>query len=237
VTGCILSNELLDNFAIHQVVMDNELKEVFVDYNQGFKEVLMPASDKLKDYLDELHIILPKGYRTEINLEATEWIAGISRALNKGYVMTIDYGYPSSELYKEYRSTGTLLCYNNHRINDCPYQDIGKQDITAHVNFSALYYWGQKNGLDCTGFTNQAQFLLSLGLKDQLAAQIANCNGDGYSSYLKNAHIVNKLLIEMGNKFKVLIQQKGMPQVQLRGLKLALPDHIMKVEPAALKSA
>ena len=150
VTGCILSNEVVDNFSVHQVVMQDQLMEVFVDYKNGFVELLRPAEKKLTDYFAELKVILPKNFRTEINLEAIGWIKEIAAALKKGYVLTIDYGYPSAELYSHCRRNGTLVCYHQHTVSDQPYQNIGEQDITSHINFSALSYWGLKWGLYTT---------------------------------------------------------------------------------------
>lgn len=144
IRGCILSNELVDTFAVHQVVMENELMEVFVGYDSGFKEVLQPASGELKAYLSELDVTLPTGFRTEINLQAIHWIEMIAAHLKRGYVMTIDYGYESAELYKSSRSQGTLRCYKNHTINTSLFDQIGNQDITSYINFSALRHWGQK---------------------------------------------------------------------------------------------
>src|SRR5688572_28894887 len=164
INGCILSNEVIDNFPVHKVVMEKELMEVFVDYKDGFVELLQPAGEVLKNYLDELQVIIPNGFRTEINLQAIEWIKEIADALKKGFVLTIDYGYPSSALYSNQRGSGTLACYHKHSVNYCPYNNIGEQDITAHVNFSALHHWGLKNGLCFSGFTTQANFLLALGL-------------------------------------------------------------------------
>ena len=97
INGCILSNELVDNFSIYQVVMQDELMEVYVDYKDGFIELLQPASPELKDYLRQLQVELPKGYRTEINLQAIDWIKDIATVLQKGFVLTIDYGYPSAD--------------------------------------------------------------------------------------------------------------------------------------------
>lgn len=216
--GCILSNEVIDNFAVHKMVMDNELMEVYVDYQDGFMEILKPASPALKEYLSEQGIRLPQGFCTEINMEAIEWIKEISSALNTGYVLTIDYGYLSSELYQEHKSGGTLLCYNKHHVNDQYYQDIGYQDITSHVNFSALQHWGRKQGLEYCGFTNQANFLLALGFAEYLAKTPAS--GQNIMEIAqKTAFINNTLLIDMGYKFKVLIQAKGAPCDDLSGLK------------------
>lgn len=220
ITGCILSNELLDNFSVHEVVMGNELMEVFVGYDNGFFELLQPASPALKDYLQQLHITLPTGFRTEVNLQAIEWISEIARSLKKGFVLTIDYGYPSAELYREYRCNGTLMCYHEHRANDNPYHHIGEQDITAHVNFSALHHWGVKNGLECCGFTDQGCFLRSLGLMDYLRAIEQNSVDNGLAGPEKAIAIYN-LLNDIGAKLKVFIQQKGLAAQPLTGLALA----------------
>jgi SAM-dependent MidA family methyltransferase len=222
ISGCVLSNELLDNFSVHQVMMQDELMEIFVtaDPSKGFIEELKPASEHLKEYLNELHISLPKGFRTEINLEAIEWIKEIATCLKEGYVLTIDYGYSSAELYHERKRNGTLICYHQHQINDCPFEHIGEQDITSHVNFSALCHWGLKSGLRCCGFTNQANFLLGLGFKNHLR-NLQTSPQNLISQALQETFLTRTLLLEMGYKFKVLIQGKSVPFQQLSGLKQA----------------
>ncbi|HKZ68161.1 MAG TPA: SAM-dependent methyltransferase [Chitinophagaceae bacterium] len=207
--GCILSNEVVDNFSVHQVMMEDELMEVFVDYKDGFIESLQPASAALKNYITQLEVTLPKGCRTEINLEAIDWIRNIGIALQKGFVLTIDYGYGSAGLYNEQRSAGTLICYHKHGINYCPYINIGEQDITSHVNFSALRHWGSKYGLEYGGYTSQAYFLMGLGLSSQ-AQQI--------QADEKSQRLLHTFLVDMGNRLKVLIQQKGIQHPMLAGL-------------------
>jgi SAM-dependent MidA family methyltransferase len=218
ITGCILSNELVDNFSVHQVVMQDELMEVFVDYKNGFVETLKPAGNALTNYLAELNVVLPKGFRTEINLEATEWIKEIAACLQKGFVLTIDYGYLSEELYKDRRSRGTLLCYHKHTINDQPYSNIGEQDITTHINFSALSHWGLKYGLDTCGFTNQAGFLLGLGCEEHLTKTLLQ-KQDNYLHLQQYSFLKYTLLVDMGHKFNILIQRKGVPDKMLLGLR------------------
>ena len=220
VTGCVLSNELLDNLSVYRVVMGEELMEIYVDDQNGFVEMLRPASGPVKNYLAELNITLPYGFRTEINLEATEWIATIARSLDRGYVLTIDYGFQSAELYKPHRAEGTLLCYKGHQVNEEFYNDIGMQDITAHVNFTALCHWGLKNGLGCLGLVNQANFLLALGIKNYMR-ETAPAGANIAELAMKEAMLTRTLLVEMGSKFKVLIQQKGMYGHPLSGLILA----------------
>jgi SAM-dependent MidA family methyltransferase len=217
ITGCIVSNELVDNFSVHQVMMKDELMEIFVDYDNGFIERLFPAGNELTNYLYELQVHLPNGFRTEINLEAVRWISEIAQAVERGFVLTIDYGYPSSDLYNINHSSGTLMCYYKHKTNTCPYQNIGDQDITAHVNFSALSHWGMQNGLKYGGFTDQARFLQGLGL----TGYIIEMEKAGYiqqQSIKEYATLIRTLLMDMGSKLKVLLQHKGVKHAQLSGI-------------------
>ncbi len=217
-TGCVLSNEVVDNFPVHAVVMQQELMEVFIDYKDKFIEVLVPAGEELKNYLATQNIVLPKNYRTEINLHANEWIAEIARYLKKGFVITIDYGFMCNELYSRQRSMGTLACYHNHTVSDTPYYNIGEQDITAHINFSALHFWGKKYGLECTGFCNQNYFLRSMGLANHLRKmEMENTCGEKKHLFFQ----LNKLLMEMGNNFKILIQQKGVKTNRITGMQFS----------------
>ncbi|MBN9384392.1 MAG: SAM-dependent methyltransferase [Chitinophagaceae bacterium] len=217
-TGCILSNELIDNFSVHQVVMQDELMEVFVDYDNGFIECLRPAGLPLKDYFRELNVTLPPGFRTEINLEAVDWITRVSGALKKGFVLTIDYGFPSRTLYDKHRNKGTLVCYHRHMINYSPYTNIGEQDITTHINFSALYHWGLRVGLYPGGYTKQAHFLQGLGLTSYLKEMEEDGEMRQWTPEAKLSFI-RTLLMDMGQKFNVLIQYKGLRKPLLSGMR------------------
>jgi SAM-dependent MidA family methyltransferase len=218
-TGCVLSNEVVDNFPVHQVMMQEALMELYVDYRNGFEEIWQPASLPVKQYLEQLQIVLPKGFRTEINLQAVQWITDIAAAIKEGFVLTIDYGYPSADLYADKRNSGTLVCYHKHRMNHSPYTNIGEQDITSHVNFSALRHWGLKNGLTCSGFTDQALFLQSLGMTDQLRKMEEE--KENLVSAQQKGIMLHTFLMDMGRKFKVLVQQKGKGLFPLSGLQLA----------------
>ena len=217
ITGCVLSNELIDNFAVHQVVMEDELKEIFIDYEGDFIELTRPAGEILKHYFAELNVKLPVGFRTEINLEAITWIEEIAACLKKGYVLTIDYGSVSSDLYCPRKRRGTLMCYNNHTVNENPYNEIGNQDITSHVNFSALCHWGLKYGLEYRVYTDQAHFLLSLGFKEWLRKTLTS-EQDLINMIKKESFLTHMMLVDMGSKFKVLIQSKGISNHALLGL-------------------
>lgn len=205
ICGCVFSNELVDAFPVHQVIMEEELKEVFVDYEEGFVEILKPASDELKLYFAQLGVVLPHGFRTEVNLDASNWIYELGTILEKGFVITIDYGYPSSELYQDYRNRGTLMCYHRHTASEKSYEHVGEQDITSHVNFSAISHWGRKNGLELCGLTDQAHFLMGLGIDEYLK----RVQEKDPVNYWKKMLPIKTLLMEMGETFKILIQKKG----------------------------
>lgn len=209
--GCVLSNEVIDNFPVHQVYMEKELKEVYIDHAEVFKEILQPASTPLKEYLDQLNIALPQGTKAEINLDAIQWLKDISSVLQKGFVLTIDYGYPAANLYQ--LSQGTLVCYHKHQRNYCPYINIGTQDITTHVNFSALKHWGIKNGLQYSGYTSQTYFLLGMGLTNAVRED---------ETHHSPGNFLKTFLVEMGSRLKVLIQHKGLIPNPLSGLKFSL---------------
>ncbi|PWT71360.1 MAG: hypothetical protein C5B59_18265 [Bacteroidetes bacterium] len=206
-SGCIISNELLDNFPVHQIVMQDRLMEVFVGYRDQFTENLVNGNEQLIEYFKELNVFLPYGFRTEVNLDAIEWLNEIGAQLREGCVLTFDYGYLSLELYRHHRSDGTLLCYKDHQVNESPYQDIGKQDMTAFVNFSALHHWGEKFGLVGYGYIDQACFLQRLGFEKYLH-QSLNGNPFHYDDS-KEKQIKKILLQNLGRHIKVLIQAKN----------------------------
>ncbi len=201
ISGVIFSNELFDALPVHLVENRKKLFEVYVSIedNRFFEILDKPSTEKIYEYFDKLKIKLPEDFRTEVNLEGTSLIKQLGEKLDKGFIVTIDYGYPSHELYKDYRNRGTLLCYYKHRVNENPYENIGNQDITSHVNFTALAMYGKEAGLEICGFTNQANFLIDSGILDEASNP---------EEILK---IKTLILPEsgMGEVFKVLIQYKG----------------------------
>jgi len=222
--GCIFSNEMIDNFPVHRVVMKKELQEIFVDHQDGFIEFLKPANQALLQYINEFDISLSEGYYTEINLEAAKWIEDVSQKLLRGYLITIDYGFETAVLYDNHHRDGTLICYHNHQINNQPYDAIGEQDITSHVNFSALKKWGLNKNLEYCGLVNQAQFLLALGFKEYFLQEYGNVSNIQQAAELE-MRLNQVLLLEMGEKFKVLIQKKGLVDGNLRGIKSGLTEN------------
>ncbi|MBI3621290.1 MAG: SAM-dependent methyltransferase [Nitrospirae bacterium] len=220
-TGIIVSNELIDAFPVHRVIMQGgRLLERFVTLNgeRLIEQLDLPSTPALEEYFKRLGIRLPEGFQTEVNLEALDWMAQVGRLLNTGFVLTIDYGHAAEERYAPARREGTLACYAGHRRLDDPYQRVGRQDLTAHVDFSALVRVGRAVGLEVAGFTDQTSFLLGLGAAEAMEARLAAC--DGVRREVELAAM--KLLLApdgMGRIFKVLVQYKGVPRSPLSGFK------------------
>ncbi|WP_456465836.1 class I SAM-dependent methyltransferase [Persephonella sp.] len=219
ITGVVFSNELFDSFPVHLVrKIKGKIYEVFikVDEENNVQEILKEVSEEILKYIAQLNINIPEGMQTEINLDAVDYIQKIGKKLKKGFVITIDYGYPSAELYKPYRMKGTLLCYYRHRYSENFYENVGMQDITSHVNFSALKYYGMIAGLDFTGFTDQAHFLTNLGLME-IFEKLQEKND--YESFERLNRLKTLVLPKgMGEKFKVLVQHKNIKDPSIKGL-------------------
>ncbi len=225
IEGVIFSNELFDAFPVYLIrKKNNQIWEVFLtlDEEENIIEVEKPARKEILEYLKELNINILEGMTTEVNLDAKDYIQLIGKKLKKGYVITIDYGYPSAELYKYYRMKGTLLCYHKHRYSENYWENVGYQDITSHVNFSALKHYGEKVGLKTIAFTDQAHFLTSLGLMD-IFAELQE-KGD-WQSYERLNRLKTLVLPKgMGEKFKVLIQTKNIDNPKIKGIEILPPQ-------------
>lgn len=222
VQGCILSNELIDSFPVHVVTFkDGRLREIYVTSEEGgFREELgEPSSDELEAYFRRLGILLNEGQRAEVNLSALQWMEIVGRILTEGFVITIDYGHEAEILYSPLRRNGTLLCYYRHTWHDNPYERVGLQDITSHVDFTSLMNKGNEMGLCRTGLTTQSRFLINLGFLEE--AQRILGEDESSLDTIKSRLAMKTLIIPdggMGDVFKVLIQHKGINAPQLDGL-------------------
>jgi SAM-dependent MidA family methyltransferase len=141
--------------------------------------------------------------------------------LNQGFILTIDYGYTAQRYYLPSRKEGTLQCYYQHSHHNDPYLNIGRQDITAHVNFTALQLYGKDWGIDGVGFTQQALFLMALGLGDRISA-LSQPSNYSISEILQRRECLHSLIDPMGlGNFGVLLQSKGLSpsqqQIPLQG--------------------
>ena len=176
-----------------------------------------PSTPQLAEYLDLVGInthAYPDGYRSEINLAALDWLSIVADRLQRGYVLTIDYGYPAGRYYNPRRSQGTLQCYYQHRFHDNPYINIGRQDITAHVDFTALERWGERCSLEKVGFIQQGLFLMALGLGDRIAA--LSDQQQPLSQLLQRRDSLHQLIDPTGlGGFGVLVQSKGLDNTEI----------------------
>ena len=211
--GALVTNEFVDALPVHRVVGGpaGAIRERFVrwDADAGwFAEALdAPSTPRLAAALAAGGIDLAEGQSAEINLAAGDWLRAAAARLERGLILTIDYGYPTAELYAPRRRDGTFLCFYRHTANDEPYARVGQQDMTAHVDFGALERTGETAGLQTLGFTTQGQLLTNLGLGDLLVA--SQTPGRALDAYLADRAAV-LALIEPGGmgRFGVLAQGK-----------------------------
>jgi SAM-dependent MidA family methyltransferase len=157
---------------------------------------------------------LHEGYTTEINLQANAWVKSLYDFLDDGVVFLIDYGMTESEYFHPQRSQGTLKCFSNHKSNDDPFINIGKQDITASINFSHVAQSAEDCGFEVSGYTTQSMFLISLGIEKYLK------NEENEEKRVKIAQEIKQLVLPgtMGEVFKVMALSKKQ-SVKLDGFK------------------
>ncbi len=212
VVGCVLSNELLDAMPVHRFeVMDGRPNEVYVelDTDGAFAEQLRyPSTEQVADRVSSVRRLLPDGFRGEVNTGLASWVADVSACLERGFVMTIDYGYEREDLYSEERGRGTLQTYYRHTEGGSPYQRIGRQDMTAHVDFTSLIQDGREVGLRPIFLTTQGEFLNSLGY---VRMEEAVSRGSALAPTMRRSNVraMRRLIDPEGlGKFRVLVQDK-----------------------------
>lgn len=224
VTGCFFSNELVDAFPVAIVTRAGGcLKEIYVTAEgDSLREKLGPISNpaiaaSVARYAKDLE----ENQRVEVNLKALEWIKSVAEKLAQGFVITIDYGDLAERLFTPDRARGTLIAYRGHIASEDLLAAPGEQDLTAHVNFSALIDAGKEAGLELAGLTTQERFLMALGEANQFA-DLYDPNQNETERF--QARLKLKRLIYpggMGNVFKVLIQHRGVTAPKLTGLKFS----------------
>ena len=219
--GLVLANELLDALPVHLVAWGSEEapeavfeRGVSVE-SERFVWRDRPASGRLLERAQQLtaETELPTGYLSEIGLAAGDWTAAWAPILGRGALLLIDYGFPRHEFYHPQRSEGTLMCHYRHRAHADPFYLPGLQDITAHVDFTAVVEAGHAAGLDFLGYMTQGVFLLNCGLTEVLA----RTPYEDRAHYLPLAASAQKLLgpSEMGELFKVMALGKGIEDTLL----------------------
>jgi SAM-dependent MidA family methyltransferase len=203
---------------------DGVLREGWVvTSGQGFTEEigeLSPAAMAAnpEQMLREAGVSLREGERIEISPAATDWFASAARGLERGYAVVIDYGYPAAQLYRAHRLAGTLRAYRAHTVSDDPFQHVGEQDLTAHVDFSALRHAGEAAGLTFAGQTDQGAFLASLGM-GELLVELGQDPETTLPEYLAAQAAILRLIDPGGlGRFGVLIMARQAPiEPPLRG--------------------
>jgi SAM-dependent MidA family methyltransferase len=213
-SGCLVGNEVLDAMPTHVVHWseDNgDAMEGGVGVVDGrLIAIERPAHGALLEAARALPHAAP--YRGEISLAARTWVSDLSRRLEQGAMILIDYGLPRHELYHPQRDGGTLRCHYRHRVHDDPFWFPGLSDITSHVDFTAVAEAGFDAGLEVLGYTSQANFLLNCGIGDVLQ-EVKVGAGDTAAADLRARGAVNVLISpnEMGELFKVIALGRGVP--------------------------
>jgi SAM-dependent MidA family methyltransferase len=226
--GVHFSNELLDAMPVHLIVSqcgrvlgaptECTWLEKFVTLNGDmFVFVDQPIAERtLRDHLQKL-LVRPADYQTEVNLAALDWIYNVSRKLDRGYVLTIDYGYPRDEFFAPHRSAGTLQVRAQHRLLQSPFHEIGHADITAHIEWTSITERAETCGFEVKGFTDQHHFIT--GILSELAHDIAQEDADPKTKRALQTLLHPEML---GRSFQVLALGKNVdPTVRLSGFKFA----------------
>jgi SAM-dependent MidA family methyltransferase len=216
--GVVVGNELLDAMPANIVAWREEAiceRGVELAGETGFAWGERPAGGALLAAATEIgsQCRLPAGYESEIGLAARAWAAEWGHRLERGALLLIDYGFPRHEFYHPQRSGGTLMCHYRHHSHTDPFHLPGLQDVTAHVDFTAIIAAAHAAGLDLLGYTSQGQFLLNCGILDLLGGQPTDT-----ADYVRAAGAANRLLLpqEMGELFKVIAIGRGIDE-QLLG--------------------
>ncbi|MCY4365497.1 MAG: SAM-dependent methyltransferase [Chloroflexi bacterium] len=212
VSGCILCNELIDNFPVHRfVIQDGRIREVYVTLEgENFTEVLAePSTPRIEERLTSLDVSLPEGHRGEVNLAMEDWAAQLSMALERGFVLTIDYGDLAAGLYSSQNSGETLYCIGRHIVETDPYRLPGQQDITCHVDFTSLMRLGEQHGLNPVGCIQQSRFLENLGISSYFR-ELDKLELSAARKELNRIAMMSLVDPEDYGAIRVLAQSKGM---------------------------
>lgn len=220
-SGCVIANEVLDAMPVHLLERsaDGSFLELGVSFAQTagpspFSWAARPAPKALQSVAEQRFPAIT-GYRSELNLQAEAWVKEIGSWLEKGAVLLFDYGFPQREYYHEQRHEGSLMCHFRHHAHSEALLFPGLQDVTAHVDFTAMADAALAGGLDVMGYTSQAHFLMNCGIAQQLEQLAPTQNDDAATAQW--AHTIGaaqKLLseAEMGELFKVLALCKSVDE-------------------------
>ena len=219
--GVVFANEFFDALPVEVVAREGQ---VFVGVQDGkFVEVFAPPTAEALAFLDHHGIQPEAGERVEVPLAATQCIQGLAATLTRGLLLIIDYGYTREEQLAG-RHRDTLMAYRQHTASENPYEAPGEQDITAHVNFTALRAAAEAAGLETLGLLTQAQFLMGIGQVNEFADAFEDCllPQERAKVALQLKHLVTPA--GMGETFQVLVLARGVAKekaARLSGLAFA----------------
>ncbi|MCC7483725.1 MAG: SAM-dependent methyltransferase [Burkholderiales bacterium] len=208
--GVVVGNEVLDAIPVERIARrGGETLQAWVRVDGAgnrFGEIEAPAAENVRRAAEELPLPADD-YRTEIQLAARGFVRSLGTALARGVALFVDYGFPRHEYYHPQRARGTLMCHYRHRAHDDPYFLPGLQDITSHLDFSAIALAARDAGLGLLGYTDQARFLVNCGITDLLA----ETPPADTARYAPQAAQAQKLLspAEMGELVKVIALGRG----------------------------
>ena len=176
--GVLFSNELLDTLPVHRFGWDAKERHWFewgvTLEGEQFVWARMPETIRHSPFTlhipSELLVVLPDGFTTEICPAAEHWWREVAGSLRQGKLLTLDYGLSAEDFFAPHREQGTLRAYHRHRLSDDVLANVGEQDITAHVNFTAIQAAGEAAGLETEAFVSQAQFLTGIAQRAWNAA-------------------------------------------------------------------
>ena len=211
--GVVIANELLDAMPVTRFRLDNDLllEEYVVCNENELAYIYEPTSNqrlisRIEELKQQTSIGEIESYYSEVNFVAEDWLKSLADGIESGVVLIIDYGYPRNAYYHAQRYMGTLMCHYQHRAHPDPLILPGIQDITAHIDFTAMADAALEAGMEVIGFTTQAHFLLNLGLLDLLDAQQQDL-----PDFLQASGQVKRMTLpsEMGESFKVMAFTKN----------------------------
>ncbi|WP_319558492.1 class I SAM-dependent methyltransferase [Thiomicrorhabdus sp.] len=215
ISAVVLANEVLDAMPFERLRIEpDRALQGFVDYNEQNDEFIWDYQTitlgSLQKFANQLikHIgkVSDLGYETEINLNLSPWIKSLTSVIAQGALLLVDYGYTRQEYYQAARVMGTLRCHYQHRAHQNPFFYPGLQDITAHVDFTAVAEAAYDNGFKVAGFTTQAHFLMGSGLLEMSVDPEMDLG-----QQIRTAQQIKTLTLpdEMGETFKVIALTKG----------------------------
>ncbi len=222
--GVVFANEVIDALAVEVFkVEDQSYKQLRVDCDSDFSKTWVKFPNALEVDLLSKNLDLADGYESEFIPYLSEWLQTITAGLEKGAVFFVDYGYERNSYYHPQRNQGTLVCHFQHQANFDYFKNIGIQDITAFVDFTAVAEAADDCGLSVDGYCTQAHFLMSLAIHDKLGD-----SENDFENYYRKTTEMKKLTLpnEMGEKFKVMALSKNFDE-DLLGFSFANQLHLL----------